>query len=118
MKEIKIPKFLLAEEPTKPNDRDIFIYSPHYLSLVLIIPENEKAVLWNDETRNKPRKIYQYEDESFELVIVQNNVLHTGGVLSSEITEEEFLNQAWKFWKEYLIWEDRNIDESQISELN
>lgn len=118
MKEIKIPKFLLAEEPTKPNDRDIFIYSPHYLSLVLIIPEDEKTVLLNDETRNKPRKTFQYEDESFEFVIIQNNVIHTGGVLSSEITEEEFLNQAWKFWEDYLIWEDRNIDESETSQFN
>ena len=118
MKQIKIPKFLLAEEPTQPTDRDIFIYSPHYLSLVIVIPEYEKTTLLNNETRNNPRKTFQYEDESFELVIIQNNVLQAGGVLSPEITEEEFLNQAWKFWKDYLIWEDRNIDESQTSELN
>lgn len=118
MKEIKIPKFLLAEEPTGPNDREIFIYSPHYLSLVLVISEDDMTVLLNNEMRKKPGKAFRYEDETFELVIIQNNVLHAGGVLSPEITVEEFLNQAWKFWVDYLIWADRNIDENQSSQFN
>ena len=113
-----MPKFLLAEEPTGPNDREIFIYSPHYLSLVLVIPEDDITVLLNNEMRQKPSKPFQYHDVTFELVIFQNNVLHAGGVLSPEISEEEFLNQAWKFWEDYLIWEDRNIDENQSSQFN
>ncbi|REC57026.1 hypothetical protein DRF62_02385 [Chryseobacterium piscium] len=118
MKEIQLPVFLLAEEPTKPIDRDVFIYSPHYQSLVLIIPEDEKTVLLNEEMRKKPRKTFYYQDEVFELIVIQNNILATGGILSPEISEEEFLNKAWKFWEEYVIWEDSNIDDSEISQLN
>ena len=118
MKEIKLPKFLLAEEPTEPNDRDIYIYSPPYLSLVLIIPEDEKTVLLNEEMRKKTRKTFAYEDETFELVIIQNNVEITGGNLAPKITEDEFLNLAWKFWEDYLIWEDRNINENENSKFN
>ena len=116
--EIKLPKFLLAEEPTEPNDRDIYIYSPHYLSLVLVIPEDEKPVLLNEETRKKPRKTFTYEDETFELVIIQNNVEMTGGNLAPEITEIEFLKQAYDWYKDYLIWEDKNINEDINSKLN
>ena len=118
MKELKLPVFLLAEEPTAPNDREIYIYSPHYLSLIWIIPEDEITVLLNDETRKRPRKTYHYQTEVFELIIIQNNVLHTGGFLSPEITEEEFLDKAWKFWENYLIWEDRNLDESETANFN
>lgn len=118
MKELKLPRFLLAEEPTELIDRNVFIYSPHYMSLVLIIPEDDMVVLLNEETRNRPRKTFQYQDETFELVLLQNNVLQTGGVLSPEITEEEFLNQAWNFWEQYMIWEDRNLDESENANFN
>ena len=112
MKEIKLPKFLLAEEPTESSDRDIYIYSPHYLSLVLVIPEYEKRVLLNEETRKKTRKTFAYEDETFELVIIQNNVEMAGGNLAPKIAEDEFLNLSWKFW------EDRNIDENENSKFN
>ena len=56
--------------------------------------------------------------EPFELVIIQNNVKITGGNLAPEITEDEFLNLAWKFWEDYLIWEDKNIDKDINSKLN
>ncbi|MCJ8153190.1 hypothetical protein MKJ01_05370 [Chryseobacterium sp. SSA4.19] len=118
MKELILPKFLLAEEPTKPIDREVYIYSPHYLSLVLIIPEDDITLFLNEEKRTKPRKTFTYQDESFELVVLQNNVGLAGGNLSPEITEDEFLNQAWMFWEDYLIWEDSNSDESEISQLN
>ena len=118
MKELTLPHFLLAENTTEDHNRFIYIYSPVYLSFILIISEDSQTVLLNDEMRKKPRKIFTYEDESFEFVILQNNIEITGGQLAPAITEEEFLNQAWKFWKDYLIWEDRNIDESENSKFN
>lgn len=118
MKEIILPQFLLAEDPKGTADKTTFIYSPHYLSLVLIIPEDEKTFIPNEENRSRKRKTFFYNDESFELIILQNNVAYAGGTLSPEISEDEFLDLAWKFWEDYLIWEDRNIDKSKSSKLN
>lgn len=108
--ELKMPKFLLAEEPKEGYDSLSYIYSPHYLSLILIIPEDDLTVLLNEGNRQRPRKTFTYEFEPFEFVILQNNVLATGGGLSPEISEEEFLIQAWEWYENYLIWEDNNID--------
>ena len=104
-----MPRFLLAEEP---QDRVFhYIYSPHYLSLVLIIPEDMATVTLNKDTIKKPHKTYQYENEVFELVLVQNNVEATGGAMSPIISETEFLDEAWKWYADYLKWEDKNIDD-------
>ena len=114
--EIKMPRFLLAEEP---QDRVFkYIYSPHYLSLVLIIPEEIATVTLNKETIKKPRKTYRYGNEVFELVLVQNNVEATGGAMSPIISEIEFLDEAWKWYANYLKWEDSNIDNETRSNLN
>ena len=114
--EIKMPKFLLAEEP---QDRVFhYIYSPHYLSLVLIIPEEIATVTLNKDTIKKPRKTYRYGSEAFELVLVQNNVEATGGAMSPVISETEFLDEAWKWYADYLKWEDKNIDNETRSNLN
>ncbi|CAA7392511.1 hypothetical protein CHRY9393_03231 [Chryseobacterium fistulae] len=59
-----------------------------------------------------------YNDETFELIIIQNNVLMTGGQLAPQVSEEVFLDQAWEWWEDYLKWEDKNIDESESSHLN
>ena len=37
MIELKLPKFLLAEEPTKEYVGVEWIYSPQYLSLIMIV---------------------------------------------------------------------------------
>ena len=116
--ELKLPHFLLAENPTEDLDRFIYIYSPVYLSLILIINENFQTLLVNEEMRNKPRRTFHYGDEIFEFVILQNNVIMTGGQLAPEISEEQFLNEAWKWYEEYLLWEDKNIDENDNSILN
>lgn len=116
IEEIKMPKFLLAEEPRERVFK--YIYSPHYLSLVLIIPEEIATVTLNKETIKKPRKTYRYGSEVFELVLVQNNVEATGGAMSPIISEADFLDEAWKWYADYLKWEDNNIDNETSSNLN
>lgn len=118
MKELKLPKFLLAENPTEDHNKFIYIYSPVYLSLILIVAEDHQTVVLNEEMASKPRKKFRYDDESFEFVVLQNNVLITGGQLAPRISEIEFLDNAWAWWKNYLIWEDENTDESENSKLN
>lgn len=109
--EIKLPDFLLTTNPMLEYDGLDWIYCPKYLSLVLVIYPDDITVLLNEEIRTKPRKTYFHEDEEFELVVLQNNVLMTGGQLAPEITEAEFLDNVWKWYDEYLTWEDENLEE-------
>ena len=39
-----IPKFLLACNPIVPNIDLTYIYSPHYMSLIMVIEENSEIV--------------------------------------------------------------------------
>ncbi len=116
--ELKLPMFLLAEDHTEPIDRFTYIYSPRYLSLILIIAEDFQTVLLNEENRKRPRKIFHYEGEVFEFVILQNNVLNVGGQLAPEISEDQFLENAWVWYENYLKFEDQNIDEENNANLN
>ena len=89
--ELKMPKFLLAAEPSQMPSGFHYIYSPHYLSLVLIIRERTQQVILNNE--------YNYNDnEQFRLVVLQNNIQQTGGILSPEISETQFLDEAWQWY--------------------
>ena len=116
--DLKLPKFLLAEEPTKEYIGVEWIYSPHYLSLIMVISEIDITPVLNEEKRRKSRKTFSYQDETFEFIIVQNNVAATGGELAPEITDADFLQQAFDWYKAYLMWEDKNIDENETSILN
>ena len=46
--DVVIPKFLLAENPIVPNIDLTYIYSPHYMSLIMVIEENSEIVSLND----------------------------------------------------------------------
>ena len=71
-----IPKFLLACNPIVPNIDLTYIYSPHYMSLIMVIEENSEIVRLNDTYRAMPQRLYVYDMlEQFRLVVVQNNVI-------------------------------------------
>ena len=116
--EIKLPKFLLAEETTKEYVGVEWIYSPQYLSLIMIVSENDITTILDAKNRRKSRKTFTYQDETFEFIIVQNNVAATGGELAPEITDEQFLCEAFDWYRAYLIWEDKKINEDINSKLN
>ena len=116
--ELKLPKFLLAEEPTREYVGVEWIYSPQYLSLIMIVSENDIPTILDARNRRKSRKTFTYQDETFEFIIIQNNVAATGGELAPEITDADFLQQAFDWYKAYLMWEDKNIDENETSILN
>lgn len=119
IKEITLPKFLLAEEPMENINRHVYIYSPHYMSLILVIEENSQITLMNYENEQKPQKLFIYSEfEQFRLVLIQNNVEATGGVLSPIITTEQFLNEAWAWYEKYLKWEDKNINNQEKGRWN
>ena len=97
--ELKMPKFLLAIEPTQMPSGFHYIYSPHYLSLVLVIRERSQQVILNNELISKPKKQYTYNsNEQFTLIVLQDNVDSTGGILSPKISQAQFLDEAWQWY--------------------
>lgn len=103
--DVVIPKFLLAENPIVPNIDLTYIYSPHYMSLIMVIEENSEIVSLNDECMKMPQRLYVYDAlEQFRLIAVQNNVISTGGIYAPVISVEQFIEEAWQWYKSYLDW--------------
>lgn len=103
--DVVIPKFLLAENPILPNIDLTYIYSPHYMSLIMVIEENREIVSLNDEYMKMPQRLYVYDAlEQFRLIVVQNNVISTGGIYAPVISVEQFIEEAWQWYKSYLDW--------------
>ena len=101
-----IPKFLLAENPIVPNIDLTYIYSPHYMSLIMIIEENSEIVRLNDIYRAMTQQLFVYDElEQFRFVVIQNNVISTGGIYAPIISVEQFIEEAWQWYKAYLDWE-------------
>ena len=84
----------------------------------MIVSENDIPTVLDPRNRRNSRKTFTYQDETFEFIIIQNNVAATGGELAPEITDADFLQQAFDWYKAYLMWEDKNIDENETSILN
>ena len=104
--EVIIPKFLLAENPILPNIDLTYIYSPHYMSLIMVIEENSEIVSLNDEYMKMPQRLYVYDAlEQFRLIVVQNNIISTGGIYAPVISVEQFIEEAWQWYRSYLDWE-------------
>ena len=104
--DVVIPKFLLAENPIVPNIDLTYIYSPHYMSLIMVIEENSEIVSLNDIYRAMPQQLFVYDKlEQFRFVVIQNNVMSTGGIYAPIISVEQFIEEAWQWYKAYLDWE-------------
>lgn len=104
--DVVIPKFLLAENPILPNIDLTYIYSPHYMSLIMVIEENSEIVHLNDTYRAMPQQLFVYDElEQFRFVVIQNNVISTGGIYAPIISVEQFIEEAWQWYKKYLDWE-------------
>ena len=104
--DVVMPKFLLAENPILPNIDLTYIYSPHYMSLIMVIEENSEIVSLNDEYMKMPQRLYVYDAlEQFRLIVVQNNVISTGGIYAPVISVEQFIEEAWQWYRSYLDWE-------------
>ena len=105
--EFKMPKFLLAFEPKQMPKGFHFIYSPHYLSLILVIRERTQQIVLNKELKDKPQKLYVFNEyEKFKLIIIQNNVKITGGELAPKISEIQFLDEAWEWYNTNMITQE------------
>jgi hypothetical protein len=108
--EFKMPKFLLAlqPEPEQLPNKFHFIYSPLYLSLILVIRERTQQIVFNRELKDKPQKLYVFNEyEQFKLIIIQNNVKITGGKLAPAISETQFLDDAWQWYSTNMITQEQ-----------
>ena len=81
--------------------------SPLYLSLILVIRERTQQIVLNRELKDKPQKLYVFNEyQKFKLIIIQNNVKVTGGELAPAISETQFLDEAWEWYKTNMITQE------------
>ena len=109
--EIKVPTFLLADDPFGANKPELYvqyIYSPPYLSLILVLCDYNKLVP-NEDIDKRPQKEYVFTLDAFpmvkmtfRLIMFQNNIEQTAGEMAPVITVEEFLDNAWEFYRKFL----------------
>jgi hypothetical protein len=103
-----VPEFLFCEIPIKNNsfnDNRIWVYHIKSLSLIEFIKVDD----FKDFSFLGVKERFEYENSNGELenwfgVYVQNNCEATGN------NQVYILENSWRFLKEYLIWEDKNID--------
>ena len=76
------------------------------MSLIMVIEENSEIVSLNDIYRAMPQQLFVYDElEQFRFVVIQNNVISTGGIYAPIISIEQFIEEAWQWYKKYLDWE-------------
>lgn len=102
----KTPRFLFCDEPVKDETNELpfrnWIYAPFCQSLIEIIPLDYIEI---EMDTNAFTKTFQYVDENgmeeeFLFVFVQDNTSEF------ESNSETVLNEAWKWYTNYLKWDD------------
>ena len=118
MNKLTNPPFLFCELPVKDGsiqDERAFIYCTNYISLIEVWPLELGPAAWPKE---QFQKNYKYFDEDFILVFTQNNVDLVNEQISdiavlqgkaSRKTQEQLMDEAWQFYREYLEWVDSQI---------
>jgi len=100
------PDYLFCELPIKNDsidDNRIFIYCVKYLSLIEVWPYDIGFAAW---PKTMFQKNYSYGSEDFLLVFTQNNIELAMEGKDKVKTESQIMDEAWSFFKDYLIWED------------
>ena len=103
--QFELPEFLLAEFPIKTgnsfNDERHFIVHKG-ITLIEVIPiDLYKEIHLNDGIISKR---YKYNNENFILAY------HTNNAHLYDYNQYELLDLAWEWYRQYLKWEDDNID--------
>lgn len=103
--DFKKPDFLFCEIAKKDgtqNDDRIWIYHTNSLSLIEFINVDDfiNSNSLNDFQFNAKQDRFEYEDENWFGVYVQNNCEATG------YNQDKVLNAAWLYLVDYFKWED------------
>jgi hypothetical protein len=102
------PDFLFCEIPVKDgsmHDDRVWVYCTKALSLIEFV----NVDTFKDFEFNAFQKRYEYDSsdgilENYFGVFVQNNCEFT------EKRPDKVMDDAWQFYKDYLQWEDKQID--------
>lgn len=124
LEQISIPKFIHCENEPKTgdimHDNRQFIYCSEYLSTIEIIPLDTYQITYPMEMFQKSffyfSEYFQTEEECLS-VFLQNNIefveldleikhLQNG---TDPMSASKLIDEAWEYYKTYLIWEDKNF---------
>lgn len=98
-------KFVLAENPMRENDDQ---YIVHLLQPVAIF----KVALTHEMPIGKISKNYSYQnpDGLIEEYNLSTHYLSANLEADPEEIVTKLLDKAWRWYRAYLSWEDKNID--------
>lgn len=103
-------KFLLAENPMRPEQSGSFII--HMLDPVAIIKCDENHVHF------LPGKFYKHFQFNNSDNLMENWTLSIHFMFTKELDSEQhdkivdhMLDRAWRWYRSYLEWEDKQIDD-------
>lgn len=112
---LETPDYLFCEQPIKDNSIDadrMFIYCSRYLSLIEVWAFDRGNAAWSREQfqKNYTYKSNMHGSEDYLLVFVQNNVDLVNATKDSALdqikTEDQVMDEAWRFFEQYLKWDD------------
>lgn len=92
LKQLTLPTYLWASDPGE-SDGETYIYSPPYMSLILIADSVKyKHLMLNS---NVIKREFIKKKVSYTFALWQNNVELTGGELVPQISVDDFLSDAF-----------------------
>ena len=103
-------KFLLAENPMRPDDHGVYII--HLLDPVAIITCMEGMVLMKKDSKDVFKK-YQFRNSDGiieEWTFVIYHLAKTNYGTDPDQGPVKLLDRAWRWYRAYLEWEDKQID--------
>lgn len=105
---VKMDKFLLAENPFRPDESGLWII--HMIDPHAIIECDEE---WLDLPPGKFYKHFQFKSGE----IIENWTLSIHFLFSTELDSEQhhkivnhILDRAWRWFRSYLEWENKQIN--------
>lgn len=110
LENLNTPEFLFCEIPLKNgsvNDNRTWVLhtSTNILFEIIALDDLEMVNIYNHYKSFN----FNYKYERFKMVVVNDHL---------NIITEEIIEGAKKFYIDYLKWEDENINNAEISNLN
>jgi hypothetical protein len=104
-------KFLLAENPMRPDDSGIWIV--HLLDPIAIIACEEGEV-----ERGSVFKHYHYVNGEGIAEFWTLSIYFANGKGDIEAKAFKLLDRAWRWYRAYMEWEDSGINDEERGQLN
>lgn len=112
-------KFILAENPMRPEDSGIWII--HLLDPIAIIQCLEGHV---GRGEVEPGNIFKHYQFNNAYQVLEEWTLKVHHFFTTDFLEEpearamKLLDRAWRWYRSYMEWEDNNIDTAKYGEDN